>query len=163
MKTNFTVAAGTNMTVEERIASFRYYSREDKEEERQFGVSTVLKLYDPWRIRKVLFTSDVDGSSRLLLGKEGVEKHVLPLLGNNLAHECATTEGGNVIIFDLDTRSEHRLVMKRWSTGSFVLTSNWVKEFVSRRGLERHDEIGMYWDPYSSRFCFSLLTKFRRN
>ncbi|GFZ17870.1 hypothetical protein Acr_26g0011400 [Actinidia rufa] len=163
MKTNFTGAAGTNMTVEERIASFRYYSRKDKEEERRFGVSTVLKLYDPWRIRKVLFTSDVDGSSRLLLGKEGVEKHVLPLLGNNLAHECATTAGGNVIIFDLDTRSEHRLVMKRWSTGSFVLTSNWVKEFVSRRGLEKHDEIGMYWDPFNSRFCFSLLTKFRRN
>ena len=151
------------MTVEERIASFQYYSRKDNEEERRFGVSTVLKLYDPWRIRKVLFTSDVDSSSRLLLGKEGVEKHVLPLLGNQFAQECETTEGGNIIIFDLDTRSEHRLVMKRWSTGSFVLTSNWVKEFVSRRGLEKQDEIGMYWDPYNLRFCFSLLKKFRPN
>ncbi|XP_058198353.1 B3 domain-containing protein At2g33720-like [Rhododendron vialii] len=154
---NNAIAAG-------RVAGFRFYTRKEKEEERRLGVCTKLGLkpYDPWTIRKTLFKSDVDGSSRLLLGKDVVEKYVIPYIGPCWDREgCANdvVTGCKVSVFDIDTGTVHQLVLKRWSTESFVLTSNWVKEFVRRRALEKGNEIGLFWDPWNARFCFGLLRK----
>ncbi|KAG5515547.1 hypothetical protein RHGRI_036553 [Rhododendron griersonianum] len=151
---NDAIAAG-------RLAGFRIYARGEEEEERRLGVCTKLDLKpnDPWTIRKTLFKSDVNGSSRLLLGKEAVEKYVIPYIGHREGCANDVVTGSKVSVFDIDTGTVHQLVLKRWSTNSFVLTSNWVKEFVSRRALERGDEIGLFWDPWNARFCFGLLRK----
>lgn len=116
-----------------------------------WGYSTELMLYDdPWKIKKVLQKSDLGNLSRLLFTTELVEKLVLPVLGiaNNLD---AIRDGIQVNYdFDLDTKSMHNLVFKKWfSSGSYVFMGKWVKEFVVRRGLEEGDEIGLHWDPYN--------------
>ncbi|KAA8525227.1 hypothetical protein F0562_007082 [Nyssa sinensis] len=146
------------VSVARRIARLRVYSYEDEQEERRLGVSTRLKLYeDPWKIKKKLTQSDVDGSSRLLVGKELFQQHILPFLDDHRAKLCSGVGGLEVTIFDTDTGTEHQLVLKTWpGTSSKVLTSNWKQEFVKRRSLEVDDEIGLFWDRCSSRFYFSL-------
>lgn len=157
----------------ERLTSFRLYTSEEEEKEQRLGVCTKLGLqpYDPWTIRKTLFASDVDSSSRLLLRKDDVDNYVLPYMGKDdveklfgsickndrdHASDKEGESGVKVKVVDLDTDlSEHQLVLKRWSsTGSFVLTSNWPKEFVIRRGLEKGDEIGLFWDKWNACFWF---------
>ncbi|KAK4408378.1 putative B3 domain-containing protein [Sesamum angolense] len=114
---------------------------------------------DRWDIKKVLKQSDVDVSSRLLLAKVDVHEHILPhVMGNGPGLDEG--QGVEVAVWDLDTGSEHVLVLKKWkSTGSFVLKKNWMSEFVRRRGLEKNDEIGLRWDGGNSRLEFTVLKK----
>nr|GMD43397.1 putative B3 domain-containing protein At1g78640 [Ipomoea batatas] len=105
-------------------------------------------------IKKRLSLSDVNDSSRLLLGKEDVKKHVLALMDEERSAACESLEGLRVKMWDLDTGSEHELSLKKWQTGSFLLTSNWSKEFVRRRNLQVGDCIGLRWDVENLRFFF---------
>ncbi|KAK3430401.1 hypothetical protein EUGRSUZ_E02134 [Eucalyptus grandis] len=76
------------------------------------------------------------------------------------ARRVKSSEGANVVVWDADTRSEHRLVFAYWGlSGSYVLKGCWTKEFVQRRGLAEGDEIGIHWDPIVSKFDFSFLHK----
>ncbi|KAL0386106.1 UNVERIFIED_CONTAM: B3 domain-containing protein [Sesamum radiatum] len=69
-------------------------------------------------------------------------------------------EGFEVNVRDVDTGSEHMLVLKLWkSTKSYVLTKNWMSEFVKRRELEEKDEIGLRWNDENSRLEFTLLRR----
>nr|GME09837.1 equilibrative nucleotide transporter 3-like [Ipomoea batatas] len=86
-------------------------------------------------IHKRLSTSDVNLSARLLLPKEEIRKYVLPLMDMESCRACENRDGLRVKIWDLDTESEHQLSLKQWKTGSFLLTSNWIIEFVKRRSL----------------------------
>ncbi|KAG8371116.1 hypothetical protein BUALT_Bualt13G0053300 [Buddleja alternifolia] len=113
-------------------------------------------LDDHWKIRKVLTKSDVDSSSRLLLGKVRVREHILPHLIRNGA-VLVETEGAEIPIWDVDTRSEHVLVLKTWKTKSYVLKKNWTKDFVNRRSLKENHEIGLRWDDRNSRLEFTLF------
>ncbi|KAK4408377.1 putative B3 domain-containing protein [Sesamum angolense] len=115
---------------------------------------------DRWEIKKVLKKSDVDDSSRLLLSKVNVQEHILPRVTGNLpGRGLDEGEGVEVAVWDMDTGSEHVLVLKKWKTGSFVLMKNWMSEFVRRRGLEKNDVIGLRWDDGSSRLEFTVLKK----
>ncbi|KAK9265374.1 hypothetical protein L1049_003524 [Liquidambar formosana] len=142
-----------------RIGQMKHYSREDEEEEKLLGVSTKLKLYeDPWKIKKRLKESDIGNLSRLLLATESVQAHVIPMLGPDRAKDVETDAGLRVTIWDLDTDTEHGLTFKRWlATGSYVFIKNWRQEFVKRRSLREGDEIGLFWDRFSSRFYFRVL------
>ncbi|KAG8371101.1 hypothetical protein BUALT_Bualt13G0051800 [Buddleja alternifolia] len=111
---------------------------------------------DHWKIRKVLKKSDIDSSSRLLLGKVLVREHILPHLVDNGAI-LVETEGVDIPIWDADTRSGHVLVLKTWKTGSYVLKKNWTKDFVKRRSLRENDEIGLRWNDRHSRLEFTLF------
>lgn len=144
-----------------RIASFRHVSPEEEEEDRRMGVTTRLALYyDPWTIKKRLTESDLGNLSRLLLGKELVETHVIPMLGPVRAKEIQTEKGTGVTIWDCDRDSEHELTLKRWSTNkSYVLINGWRQEFVKQRELKQGDVIGLFWDPYKSRFTFRVLDR----
>ncbi|KAE8055390.1 hypothetical protein FH972_012230 [Carpinus fangiana] len=116
-----------------------------------------LKLYlDPWDIKKTIETSDTDGLSRLLLPKTPVREHILRLWD---AKRIA--DGIPVRVWDIDTNSEHELIFKYWPSGSgtYVLQRNWTKEFVTRRTLEKGDEIGLSWDESYSRFNFCVLKR----
>ncbi|KAM7494237.1 hypothetical protein LguiB_028846 [Lonicera macranthoides] len=118
-----------------------------------------LKLYeDQWKIKKKLKQSDINGNSRLLLPIKSVEGYILPLMGENLARLCRSDEGLKVEVWDADESSEHHLVLKKWNnTRYFVLTGNWIKDFVRRRGLEKGDEVGLTFD--GTNIFFKLLNK----
>ncbi|KAL0390708.1 UNVERIFIED_CONTAM: B3 domain-containing protein [Sesamum calycinum] len=67
--------------------------------------------------------------------------------------------GVEVVVWDVDTGSEHVLVLKKWKSGSFVFMKNWMSDFVRRRGLEKKDEIGLRWDHENSRLEFTVIKK----
>lgn len=109
---------------------------------------------DHWTIKKTLHKSDVDGSSRLLLGIEPVRRHILPHIG-----EFDKNRGVELVFYDVDTRTEHRLTLKTWKTESYTLIKGWTKDFVRRRGLGKNDEIGLRWKENDRRFEFTILKK----
>ena len=52
----------------------------------------------------------------------------------------------------------YSLVFKRWVfSRSYVFIGNWVKDFVTRRGLRKGDEIGLQWNPFKNAFELSVL------
>ncbi|KAK2454034.1 hypothetical protein P8452_01523 [Trifolium repens] len=112
---------------------------------------------DEWEIKKVLETSDVcRGLSRLLLKKELTQEFVIPVLLGGA--KVAETNGVEVQVWDVDTKSPHSLVFKIWTSAkSHVFTTGWVKDFVLRRNLKKGDKIGLHWDQYNRRFNFSVI------
>ncbi|KAL2240034.1 uncharacterized protein LOC110012587 [Sesamum indicum] len=107
---------------------------------------------DQWKIKKVLKKSDVDGSSRLLLGRLLVQEHILP-------HVLMGEQGVEIKVWDVDTGSHHMLLLKLWKSNSFVFVKNWVSDFVTRRDLEEKDEIGLRWNHQNSRLDFTVLKR----
>ncbi|XP_059639235.1 uncharacterized protein LOC132281558 [Cornus florida] len=129
-------------------------TREEEEE------TTRLRLYnDRWKIKKILTKSDVNGLCRLLIPKELMNKQVIPLFNPQQVSDCGSGIGTRVKVFDFDTRTEHELTLKKWKTDSYLLISNWNKEFTNRRNLEMGDEIGLFWNSQTSQLYFSLLKK----
>ncbi|KAK3432491.1 hypothetical protein EUGRSUZ_E04371 [Eucalyptus grandis] len=124
-------------------------------------VSTELTLlFDPYKVKKRLTQSDLGHMSRLLIGRDSVKSHFLRWVNEETARQVESSKGADVIVRDMDTCSEHRLVFVFWaSSGSYVLKGGWIKEFVKRRGLAVGDEVGIYWEPIASKFHFSLLHK----
>lgn len=114
---------------------------------------------DHWRITKVLTKSDVDGSSRLLIGRNQVLAHIAPFFTNDPSKFCQNNEGLRFAVFDVDTRIEYMLTLKKWKTNSFVLLDKWKKHFVDRRTLEENDEVGLRWDVNASRLEFTVLRR----
>lgn len=139
----------------------RRFCNNENEEEKNKGVSTTLKLYDdPWKIKKTLTDSDLGILSRLLLAADLVKKQILPMLGGDHARAAETEEGTPVRLWDMDTKSMHQLVLKRWSSSkSYVLIGKWNQDFVRRRDLKKGDEIGFHWDPYNCAFNFCVLAR----
>ncbi|KAM7491397.1 hypothetical protein LguiA_034318 [Lonicera macranthoides] len=123
--------------------------------ELRLGQEADLKNYT-----KVLTQSDVDGSSRLLLEREWVEGEVLPGMTQTRAERCRSRDGVMFEFEDVNTNTKHPLVLKKWASNSFVLTTNWNRDFVNRRTLEEGDEIGLSWDAQYSKFYFSLRRKY---
>ncbi|KAL3739283.1 hypothetical protein ACJRO7_020655 [Eucalyptus globulus] len=130
-------------------------SEREEEEERCNGISTELVLlFDPYQIKKKLTKSDLGHQSRLLILRACMTTHVLPGMSEEMETQVMSGEGADVVVW------EHRLVFSFWaSSGAYVLKRCWIKEFVQRRGLAARDEIGIYWDPTTNRFHFSLLRK----
>ncbi|KAM7494238.1 hypothetical protein LguiB_028847 [Lonicera macranthoides] len=109
-----------------------------------------------WRnSTKVLTKSNVDDSCRLLLPTAQVEGEVLRGMAQFLAEQCMSRDGVMFEVEDLDTNTQHRLVLKKWASNSFVLTTNWKRDFVNRRKLVEGDVIGLLWNGHS-KFYFSL-------
>ncbi|TXG70971.1 hypothetical protein EZV62_005906 [Acer yangbiense] len=145
-----------------RIESFRIYTPEEEEEERRRGVTTWLQLFsDPWKIKKKLSMSDLSGLSRFLIPANLVDNHVKPFMVEaGIFDQVDTSDGLRVYVWDVETESEHKMVLKRWhSCGSFILIGGWCPEFVHRRSLKEGDEVGFLWEPYSSRFHFRVLSR----
>lgn len=143
------------------ISAMKNYTKEDEEDEKRNGVSTKLTLYsDPWMIRKSLTQSDLGNLARLLMKTNVIKTHVLPLMREEILTRVESREGAAVMVFDQDTMTEHKLVFKQWvSSRSYIFIGRWGKDFVRRRELREGDEIGLYWDPYCSRFNFRVLNR----
>ncbi|KAF8028663.1 hypothetical protein BT93_E1341 [Corymbia citriodora subsp. variegata] len=136
-------------------------SEYEVEEEGCNDVSTELVLrYDPYKVKKKLKKSDLGHLSRLLILRAGVTTHLLPYLDEARVRRVESGEGADVVVWDVNTHSEHRPVFAYWaSSRSYVLKGCRIKEFVQQRGLADGHEIRIYWDPIASRFHFSLLRK----
>ncbi|KAJ4828237.1 hypothetical protein Tsubulata_036302 [Turnera subulata] len=135
------------------------YLEQGLDESRRMWVSTELKLYeDPWKIRKKLTESDVGNLCRLLVGSDSIKAHIFPFMSPGDVKEVESPNGARVIVWDLDTWTEHTLVFKRW-TKCYVLIDGWSQDFVGRRDLKKDDEIGLSWDPYYLRFHFAVLQR----
>ncbi|XP_030931232.1 B3 domain-containing protein At2g33720-like [Quercus lobata] len=127
-------------------------------------VSTELKLglYDPWVMKKKITVSDIDSLSRLLIAKDLVKEHILPQWDTSFIE--GIKDGIAVAVWDFDTKTEHQLRFKQWSSnGSYVFNGMWNQDFVSRRQLKVGDEIGLFWDQSNSRLNFSVLNRASSN
>jgi hypothetical protein len=113
-------------------------------------------VFNPWVIKKRIGTEPFAG---IFLHEDLMKKHVLPLWDARLTEKIK--DGVQVGVWDCDTNSEHQLLFQQWAiSGSsyyVVIGKPWVTEFVKRRGLNKGDEIGLYWDQRNSRFNFSVL------
>ncbi|KAI9124961.1 hypothetical protein K1719_003577 [Acacia pycnantha] len=140
---------------------------EDIDDTTPWGCKTGLSLYDdPWKIKKVLTGTDVQGHhNRLLLPYDLVESLVCPVLTDEEKSKLDSGEGTEIKFCDVnDNMSVHSLLLKKWpSSGSYVLIRNWTGNFVKRRELKKGDEIGLQWDKFNHRFNFSVLRSFSRS
>ncbi|KAM3267150.1 hypothetical protein P3S67_032661 [Capsicum chacoense] len=108
-------------------------------------------------IVKPLTKSDVNGASRLLLGRQDVKNYVLPFMKEEeQAVICNELRGVDVKVYDMDTQTVHILNLRKWATNSFQLVKAWTSEFVKRRNLKEDDVIWIRWDKNYYRFCFRV-------
>lgn len=133
----------------------------NNKERKHWGCSTALELYDnPWKIKKVLTTSDLGKLNRLLFGEDLLENLMLPVLGDDAQRDAGTGMGTPIRVWDVDTESMHLLILKRWASfKNFVLIGKWSQDFVRRRELKKGDEIGLQWDSCRHCFNFSVLKR----
>ncbi|KAE9598708.1 hypothetical protein Lal_00022588 [Lupinus albus] len=133
----------------------------NNKESQYWGCSTSLELYDnPWKIKKVLTTSDLGKLNRLLFGADLLENLMLPVLGASAQRDAESGMGTPIRVWDVDTMSMHMLILKRWASfKNYVLIGKWNHEFVRRRELKKGDEIGLQWDSYRHCFNFSVLKR----
>ncbi|PON77103.1 DNA-binding pseudobarrel domain containing protein [Trema orientale] len=111
-----------------------------------------------WKIRKVLGEPDV-ALDRMFKFTRPEAEHVLCSIGNERVAKAK--EGGDVRVkmVDLDTGTQHELSFRKVRCGNvFGFKLGWLTHFVVRRRLKVGDEIGMYVDPNSSVFYFSVLS-----
>ncbi|EOA32863.1 hypothetical protein CARUB_v10016176mg [Capsella rubella] len=140
------------------LAHFRNMPREERD-----NVSTELTLSiegDIWKIKKTLSKSDVGIQTRLLIPKESANEHILKYLTEEEIKlvEDEGNRGLKITLFDTANKSTNQLCLKRWnSAGSYVLKSNWNKDFVEEKGLEAGKQIELFWNPYASRLHFRVL------
>ncbi|XP_004488399.1 B3 domain-containing protein At2g33720-like [Cicer arietinum] len=148
-------------TSRKRLCSNKNEEDRNNNDNNKGSVSTTLKLYDdPWKIKKTLTDSDLGILSRLLLAADLVKKQILPMLDVDDARAAETEEGSPVNVWDMETKSMHQLVLKRWSSSkSYVLIGKWNQDFVRRRELKKGDEIGFQWDPFNRAFNFCVLKR----
>ncbi|OIW14124.1 hypothetical protein TanjilG_21264 [Lupinus angustifolius] len=154
--------SSTSSSKNASLANERNRGRNNDPEEREWGYSMELKLYDdPWKVKKVLTESDLGHLSRFLLPKEMAEDLVLSVLSPDAQRDAMTERGTIVMIWDIDTNSMHSLVFKKWlSSRSYVFLDKWNQAFVKRRRLKKGDEIGLQWDPSRDCFNFSVLQRY---
>ncbi|CAI0417308.1 unnamed protein product [Linum tenue] len=118
-----------------------------------------------WTIRKVLTKSDTNDCSRLLIANDLARQHVFPYLTAEAAERvesggCKAEGAADVVVWDVDTGSEHRLQFRRWnSTRGYVFNNEWTGGFVRRRELKEGDEVGLCFDGRRGRFVFSVLKR----
>ncbi|CAA7037832.1 unnamed protein product [Microthlaspi erraticum] len=145
---------------ESKIEQMRVISNEEKEEEERYGVSTELTLFtDPWTIKKALTPNDLDYLNSLSLNASTVESHIMRFLHEN---DQRKVHGSGLVVnvYDHDTHSMHKLLLKKWSTDqTYALYNGWRMGFVRRRSLKDGDEIGMYWDRSDSNLHFRVLSR----
>ncbi|KAH7537422.1 hypothetical protein FEM48_Zijuj03G0090800 [Ziziphus jujuba var. spinosa] len=70
-------ASDSDYAVALNLWRMKNYSKQDMAEEERLGVTTNLSVYDPWRMRKDLMSSDIGHLSRLTLKSHWSEKYLL--------------------------------------------------------------------------------------
>ena len=115
--------------------------------------------FDPWLIKKRITDSEIRG--RLRLPAVGVKEHILPNWDKECVDSIKIGERFAVTVWDCDTESKHQLFFNKetGTNATYGFIGQWTEEFVSRRGLKKDDEIGLYWDRINKRFCFSILNR----
>ncbi|KAM7487112.1 hypothetical protein LguiB_024596 [Lonicera macranthoides] len=110
------------------------------------NLSLAHTLYeDPWTIKKVLTTSDVDGSCRLLLSTNAAYEHFFSSTSKNDAL-CRTSRSKGLKVWHADESCGNNLFFKNWdNTDCFVVDGKWKGNFVNSKSLKEGDIIGLAW------------------
>ncbi|KAM7257732.1 hypothetical protein ACFE04_013473 [Oxalis oulophora] len=142
-----------------RISAMKNYTQKDEEEEKKLGLSTKLVLYpDLFKITKTLTRKDINDCCRLSIEEKLIQNHVFPMWSVEDINKASSKAGVKVDVWDQDTNSQHRLVLKfRGNWKDYVFTKRWRSDFVFRRGLNVGNKIGLYWDQINKRFTFIVL------
>ncbi|KAH9716132.1 B3 domain-containing protein [Citrus sinensis] len=132
------------------IGLMKHYRPGEEEHKSRIGVSTKLNLFTyPWKINKILTSSDLRHLTRLLAQTRLADRYVMPFLDEASRDEVIVNPEGLGSACGI-----------KWATSkSYVLINHWTKDFVRRRELAAGDEIGMCWDSFYSRFNFSVLKR----
>ena len=117
--------------------------------------------FDPWVIKKRITDSEIRGEGRLRLPVVGVKEHILPNWDKECVGSIKIGEQVAVTVWDCDTKSKHQLFFNKetGTNATYSFIGQWIEEFVSRKGLKKDDEIGLYWDQINLRFCFIILNQ----
>ncbi|WOH04843.1 hypothetical protein DCAR_0624255 [Daucus carota subsp. sativus] len=163
-----------NMRIAKNISGFRFYTRDEEEEEKILGVSTKLSLWidgdesgdDPWKIKKTLEQSDCDHLCRLMLRKDMVQNYIIKVWEDaGRTDEIAKVldgQGGGVVVrvWDYERGKEYELKLKKLASSKcYILGGAWSNKFVRERRLKKGDTIGLYWSTAKSRFVFSVRAR----
>uniref|UniRef100_A0A803PW42 B3 domain-containing protein n=2 Tax=Cannabis sativa TaxID=3483 RepID=A0A803PW42_CANSA len=111
-----------------------------------------------WKIKKVLGENDV-ALHRMFKFTRIEAEYIFCNINNDKVNKAK--EGGDVKIkmVDLDTLTHHELSLRKVKSGNvFGFKLGWLSHFVVRRKLRVGDEIGIYVDPNTSVFYFSVLS-----
>lgn len=140
-----------------KIKEMRFHSKEQKEEEKQYGVSTELTLFtDPWTIKK-----ELNKTNTLYLSNAVVESHILKYLSDDdQKNKVRQGDGMTVNVYDSDTHTTHQMLL-RWKKNRkrYGLKNSWRNDFVSRRDLKIGDKVGFFWDHFHSTLNFRVLSR----
>ncbi|KAH0930548.1 hypothetical protein HID58_016275 [Brassica napus] len=120
------------------------------------GAADVAELFSE-PIKKQLTMSDVEnGQCRLMLGKQQVQKKMLPLLEHSEIPQ-GKTEGLDVSVYGPNGEVQ-TMKFKMWGEDTPVLTSGW-KDFVDEYKLEKHRDfltIWMFRHRVTRGICFAI-------
>ncbi|EOA28732.1 hypothetical protein CARUB_v10024960mg, partial [Capsella rubella] len=149
---------------DKNLGWMRAMTDEQIREEERYNVSTNLTLYtlgsDPWTIKKKLCKTSLGHLNRLSLNANIVTTEIIAYLPQDDKKIIEQGSGLAVEVYDNDTASIHKLVLKTWQGGgSYLLANGWRKEFVVRRGLKTGDVVGMFWDRNLSKIRFCVLSR----
>ncbi|XP_056863508.1 putative B3 domain-containing protein At4g03170 [Raphanus sativus] len=119
------------------------------------GDADVAELFSE-PIKKQLTMSDVEiGQGRLMLGKQQVQKKMLPLLEHSELPQA--TEGLDVSVYGPNGKVQ-TMKFKMWSDDTPVLTSGW-NDFVDKYKLKKHRDfltIWMFRHRVTRGICFAI-------
>jgi len=130
------------------------YLMENEYEAEEFATMEQQKeVEEPWKIKKQLQEHDLNFG--LLIPLKMAKPHLLSVIN---ANDDEIKEGIEVRIWDVNTRTGHTLLLTK-PEKSYILTRNWIGDFVFRRNLGLGDLVGLCWDPFIKRFRFSVLSR----
>ncbi|VVA95771.1 unnamed protein product [Arabis nemorensis] len=142
-----------------KMKEMRFLSKEQREEEKLYGVTTELTLFtDPWIIKKEMKITDI--RIQLSLSKPIVESYILKYLSED-DQKNKFRQGSSEVtvnVYDTDTHTTHKMLL-RSGMNRYCLKKSWRSDFVNRRGLKIGDEVGFFWDHSRSTLNFRVLSR----
>ncbi|KAK3211184.1 hypothetical protein Dsin_015890 [Dipteronia sinensis] len=104
--------------------------------------------YHKFTIKKVLTQDDVQpGTDFITLINEDVVKQICSYRSPDI----------KLLIQDVDTNSDHEVYFHSYTRYAITFYGLWRSNFIDRRSLSAGDEIGFYYNPNSTKLCFSVL------
>lgn len=118
-----------------------------------------LSIFCPCGFSKILTNNDVTSCvGALELSAIDVYDHIFKHFDDTIVLRIVIDrEQVPIVMWDVDTLSEHTLLLKRWEHGEkFLIHCGWFENFVERRRLKEGMIIALYWDVRAKSLNFSV-------
>ncbi|EOA34818.1 hypothetical protein CARUB_v10022396mg, partial [Capsella rubella] len=132
-----------------------------REREKIVMIPTPKALSAPqWTIKKTLTDYDLySGYDKLVLKESSFDEHIRRHIPEADVQKIRAKIGIIVNIYDYDLGTMHKLLLRRVWGINYGLMNGWVNDFVERRSLREKDEIGLSWDPSTSKLIFGVISR----